>query len=688
MNTSTEDTYHTLFNLIDVGLIIQDAETGQVLEVNDRICEMHGSSRDQIVGSHLKDLMDVAPPYSAVEALENIRKLHQEGPQTFEWLARAADGHFFWIKVSLKLAVLEGQTRIVAMVRDIDRRKRLALSLNEAESRMSALLEALPDNLFVVDQDGRILECIPSSLEQLYAPLDEIIEKRISDILPKDVANVIMAALGEADQQGGHRGTTYALDLAQGRSWFSLSIAALPENPGDTKRFVALAHDITELKSAHEHIEYLAYRDPLTGLANRNLALVRLNQALTQALQDRRPLAVLALNLNGFRLINNGYGHAAGDQLLLAISQRLKRQLTVEDTLCRLSADEFLIIRTALKRDHPPAQVADFAERLLDSLSLPVEIGPRSVSTSVSIGITLYPQDGDDAEQLMRQAQMTMGQAKKRGNDGFAFFEPQMHAELMRFNQTRDAMRAGLDHNEFELHYQPQIHLPTGRVLSVEALIRWRHPQQGLMQPAEFIAAAEDSGLIVPIGDWVLREACRQAASWHAAGWSNLTMAVNLSAKQFLRGSIGVAIETALAETRCEPHWLELEITESTLLHEIEALPAIMANWKRLGIQVSIDDFGTGYSSLSYLKKIRVDKLKIDRSFVAELLTDESDKAIVDAIIKMARALGLRVIAEGVENAETAEMLLNLGCDEAQGFYYAKPMPAYDLESWLATRVH
>ena len=682
-----ESGFHTLFNLVDVGILIQDAETGQILEVNDQACAMHGSTREQILACQLKDLMNVEPPYSEAEALENIRRLRAEGPQTFEWLAQAADGHRFWIEVRLHLAVLDGQPRVVALLRDIDQKKHLSRALDKRQGRVSALLEALPDILFIVDQDGRMLECIPPSLDKLFAPVEALIGRTVSEVLPEEPARIIMAALAEAKQQGGHRGATYALDLPQGRRWFSLSIAPLPESRSGTQAFVALAHDITDLQRAHEHIEYLAYRDPLTGLPNRNYGRDQLEQALARTHREQKALALLSVDLSGFKYINNGYGHAIGDQLLKAVGRRLARRVRQEDILCRLSADEFLVILPGLDRHHLVSQVAQISEWLLDAVNQPFNVESLDISTSASIGITLYPQDGDDAEQLMRQAHTALGEAKRLGQGHYVFFEPRMNHDLLRFNLTRDAIRTALAKDEFALYYQPQIHLQTGKVVGIEALIRWRHPKLGLIEPMGFIEAAEESGLIVPMGRWVLQEAGRQAAAWHEAGWSDLVMAVNLSAKQVVRESLVADIESILAECCCEPHWLELELTESMLLHDLEAIKVDIGHWKRLGIKVTIDDFGTGYSSLAYLKQLQIDKLKIDKSFVQDLLTDASDRAIIQAILHMAKAMNLGTLAEGVENEEIARLLLEMGCDEAQGFYYAKPMSAGELETWLGSRV-
>ncbi len=451
---------------------------------------------------------------------------------------------------------------------------------------------------------------------------------------------------------------------------------------GQTALF-SLCRDISAQKKAQERIEFLAFHDELTGLPNRTLGQYRLVQALTLANRHQRPLAVLYLDLDRFKFVNDTYGHAAGDQLLKGLAQRLSAELRPEDSLCRLSADEFMLVLPELVADQDGVTpVAQVCERLLASLAQPFEIQGRQIHVSSSIGIARFPQDGSEAEILMRNADTALFEAKHAGRQTYRFFEPRLNDQLQRFIQTRDALRQAPQRGELVLHYQPQLDLRTGRVLRVESLVRWQRPGHGLVMPGAFIDVAEESGLIVPIGRWVF-EACRQAAAWRAAGWPDILMAVNLSAVQFRQGQVAEDLKLALTESGLDPAGLELELTES-LLHGEESIQAILVDWKARGIQLSIDDFGTGYSSLAYLKRFKVDKLKIDRSFVRDLLTDEDDRAIVRAMIELAHGLGIRTIAEGVEEAGQADRLRALGCDEVQGYLYAKPLPAADLVRWLA----
>ena len=444
--------------------------------------------------------------------------------------------------------------------------------------------------------------------------------------------------------------------------------------------------DITEQKRAQQQISYLAYYDALTGLPNRTLGLDRLAQKVAQAQRHQRSLALLYLDLDRFKHVNDHYGHHLGDRLLQQLGRRLSRGLRAEDSLCRLAADEFMLVLPEVRGERSLADLASLCERLLALGSEPFDLDGRQVYADLSIGVALYPRDGADGETLMRHADTALHVAKGAGRQTYRFYEPGMNAALTRFIQTREALRDALERQEFVLHYQPQIDLHSGRLVGFEALVRWRRPTVGLVMPAEFIDVAEQSGLIVPLGHWVLTTACRQAATWRASGWPDLVVAVNVSAVQFRRARIGAEVLAVLEETGLAPAGLEVELTESLLLEGQEAALATVAQWQARGIQLAIDDFGTGYSSLAYLRRFAVDKLKIDQSFIAGMADHDADRAIVQAIIDMARGLKLRTLAEGVDEALLASQLRFMGCDEAQGYLYAPPLAAEDLERWLRER--
>ena len=450
----------------------------------------------------------------------------------------------------------------------------------------------------------------------------------------------------------------------------------------------ALLDDFNQLivwrKTAEHQMEYLAQHDALTGLPNRVLVQDRFEQA--RALVDRTggKVALLFLDLDNFKTINDSLGHTVGDMLLKQIAHRLAGCVRDTDTISRQGGDEFLVVLPALLH---PDDAAPVLLKLLERLREPIQADGHELSTSVSIGISVYPDDGPDFDTLLKKADTAMYRAKAAGRNAYRYFDEQMNIEAVEHLALRNDLRRALERGEFSLHYQPQIDLASGAVVGVEALMRWSHPERGAIPPVRFIPLAEESGLIVPMSVWVLREACQQAMRWRAAGLPELMMAVNLSAVQFRRGDVEQTVMQALESSGLQPESLELELTESILIHESEAVLATVQRLKQRGVRFSIDDFGTGYSSLSYLKRFAIDKLKIDQSFIRDLAVDPDDAAIVRAIIQMAHSLGLKALAEGVETAEMLARLRVFGCDEVQGYHFARPMPAQQFEQYLQARL-
>lgn len=449
------------------------------------------------------------------------------------------------------------------------------------------------------------------------------------------------------------------------------------------KGLAVTVQDITERKLSEEKIEFLAHHDPLTHLPNRVLLRDRFEQAMAIASREETGVVLMFLDLDHFKQINDSFGHQLGDQVLIRIVKRLQDCIRDVDTICRQGGDEFIIVLTNIKDIN---DISRIAQNMLDAVSEPIEIDNQSFHTSASIGIALFPDDGDDFDTLLKNADTAMYQAKDSGRNAYSFFTAKMNVEVVELLNLSTQLRTALKQNEFQLHYQPQIDLVSGSVIGMEALIRWHHPEQGTIAPARFIPVAEASGLIIPIGEWVLEEACKQARIWQQSGQPPFKMAVNLSALQFKRGNILDTVSKALEHSGLPPSMLELELTESILLQDMEGALKIIQDLKVLGVQLSIDDFGTGYSSLSYLKRLKVDKLKIDQSFVRDLVADADDMAIVCAIIQLGKTLQLRVIAEGVETADQLHFLRTHSCDEAQGYYICRPLAAADITGWLATR--
>jgi diguanylate cyclase (GGDEF)-like protein/PAS domain S-box-containing protein len=449
------------------------------------------------------------------------------------------------------------------------------------------------------------------------------------------------------------------------------------------------AQDVTERKRAEEQIRFLAYHDSLTGLGNRRLFQERLSMALAQARRAEGKVGVLFLDLDHFKRINDTLGHTVGDALLQGVADRLVASVRDTDVVARhelsgaisrLGGDEFTIL---LAEIHDVQDLAKVARRVLESLARPFHLGGHDVVIGGSIGITAWPDDGDDAETLLRNADTAMYHAKEQGRNNYQFYAQSMNAVALRRLILEGKLRRALEQDEFELHYQPKACLASGELTGLEALLRWRDPELGLVMPGDFIPIAEETGLIGRVGEWALRAACRQVAAWRERGFAPVPVSVNLSAHQFRSGRLVPQVRAALADAGADPGALEVEITESTYLHDESRVIAQLEELRALGVRVSLDDFGTGWSSLSYLRRLPVDVLKIDRSFVREIAERADDAALAAAIVSMAKALSLRVIAEGVEREEQRETLRGLGCDEMQGFLLSPALPAADVERFF-----
>jgi len=445
----------------------------------------------------------------------------------------------------------------------------------------------------------------------------------------------------------------------------------------------SLHSEIRDRKADQERIYWLAHYDPLTGLPNRTLLAERAECAIRLAKEAGTPLAVIFLDLDHFKHVNDSLGHRVGDALLVEIAARLRAVVRDKDTVSRLGGDEFVLLLPGANADG----AARIAGKLQEVSRHHYQINHHELTMAPSMGIALFPDDGEDFDTLTQSADVAMYQAKLDGRNTFRFFTPEMQAQSVRALQLQNALRRALERNQLSVHYQPQVDLPTGRVHGVEALLRWQHPDWGTIAPAEFIPIAEDSGQILPIGEWVLRTALTQLKAWHVSGITGLTMAVNLSAVQFRQPQLPEMVGQILADCELPAQALELELTEGVAVDDPQAAAATMNQLHARGVRLAMDDFGTGYSSLSQLKRFQIFKLKIDQSFVRDLGNDTNDRAIVSAIIRMAQALGMRTIAEGVETESQLTFLREQGCDEAQGYYFSHPLPAPEVETFMRQRL-
>ena len=465
--------------------------------------------------------------------------------------------------------------------------------------------------------------------------------------------------------------------------WLCINGEPVFDEDGKFTGYQGTGTDITARKLSEQRIHHIAQHDALTGLPNRSLLQDRLAQAVAYSVRSARPVWVMLLDLDRFKFVNDSMGHKAGDVLLMTIAARLRSALRDTDTVARLSGDEFVVILA--EHQEEPLSV-DIVQRLMDSIAQPVMLGTKEFFVTCSIGVAIHPTEGAPAGSLIEHADIAMYRAKKLGRNNFQFYTPAMNEEAQERVRIESALRHALERNEFVLHYQPQVNLVSGQVVGMEALIRWQHPELGMVAPDRFISVAEETGLIVPIGAWVLRTACAQTRAWQQAGLGALRVAVNLSARQFGAANLLADIAAVLEHTALASDRLEIELTESLFMSDVSLAVELMHSMKKLGVMLSIDDFGTGYSSLSYLSRFPIDVLKIDRSFVSDIGRDANDAAIVASIITLAHNLKLDVIAEGVETEEQLDYLRRHGCDEMQGYYFSRPLAADDFEQLLRQR--
>ena len=469
-----------------------------------------------------------------------------------------------------------------------------------------------------------------------------------------------------------------------GESSIEDSAAPIHDRSGSITGAVIVFHDVTASRAVTQEMSHLAQHDILTDLPNRLLLKDRISQAIVAARRNHIKVAVLFLDLDGFKGINDTLGHAVGDKLLQSVGKRLVSCVRSSDTVSRQGGDEFVVLLSEIKE---PSDASITARKMLTAVGLTHSIDQNDLQLTASIGVSTYPEDGQDADTLLKNADTAMYECKKRGCSTYQFFKPDMNTRSIERQTIETDLRGALKRQEFVLHYQPKINLQTGKITGAEALIRWLHPARGLVSPLQFIPVAEESGLILLIGRWVLREACRQAQDWIDADLHPTPVAVNVSSSEFRSEGFLENLRAILKDTRLDPRYLELELTESVLMQHGESSASVLGALKSIGVRLAIDDFGTGYSSFSYLKKFPIDCLKIDQSFVQDLATDADDATIVSAVITMAKSLKRRVVAEGVETDEQVQFLQVHACDEAQGYYFSKPVAAHQIATLLRTGI-
>ncbi|MCG6932702.1 MAG: EAL domain-containing protein [Gallionella sp.] len=653
-------------------------EQARIVYVNEEACRERGYTREELLGMTIPD---INPELPADVWADHWQRSREKGTLTFESRHLRKDGSMFPVEVSANFVKFSDREIVVAYVRDINRRKK-----NEAELRIAAVAFESQEILMITDADGVILRVNKAFTENTGYTAEEVVghNPRIFKSGRHDAAfyrDMWHALKTEGKWQGEIWDRRKNGDIYP--KW--LSISAVKNADGIVTHFVASHIDITERKAAEEEIEHLAFYDLLTQLPNRRLLIDRLQHATASSARSGRKGALLFIDLDNFKILNDTLGHDIGDLLLQQVAKRLSTCVREGDTVARLGGDEFMLILEGLS-EHPVeagAQTETVSEKILITLSEPYRLGVHESRSTPSIGATVFSGHELSLEELMKQADIAMYQSKKAGRNTMRFFDPEMQNTINAHAALENQLRFAIKNCHFQLHYQVQVD-SSQRVLGVEALIRWMHPDLGLIPPPQFIPLAEESGLILDIGRWVLDTASVQIKSWQGNALTRgLSIAVNVSPKWFHQPDFASEMQAVITHHAIDPGLLKLELTEGLLLENTEDVIRTMGKLNDIGVQLSLDDFGTGYSSLQYLKRLPLDQLKIDQSFVRDLASDSNDKAIVKTIIAMAKSLDLDVIAEGVETAGQRQILLDMGCKNYQGYLFSKPLPIAQLDEIL-----
>ena len=668
---SAREMLQLVINTIPLFVFWKDRE-GRFLGCNERFAIAGGlGSAEDIVGKTDYDLSwrEQADLYRGddfeVMASELAKYSYAEPQSTL-------DGSKIWLETS-KVPLRNAQSQVVGVLgvyQDVTERRQA----REKERQAAKVFESTQEGIMITDLNGKILTVNPAFTEITgYAEAD-VVGKSPRILKSGRHEPAFYAAMWTSLESTG---------CWQGEVWNRrksgdiypewLTVSSVTDDSGTVVNYVAVFSDISLLKVSQEQLERLAHHDPLTGLPNRLMFRDRLEHAMQRADRARTQLALLFLDLDRFKRVNDSLGHTVGDDLLRSVAERLSKVLRRDDTLARLGGDEFTVLIEGLSEgDH----AAHIAEKLVDALIEPFLVQGHELVVGASIGISIYPRDARSTETLLRNADAAMYRAKDAGRNTFCFYSEEMTTTALERVLLEGQLRRAIEQGELLLHYQPQVDLSSGQVIGVEALVRWRHPEHGVLSPDRFIPIAEDSGLIVPLGDWVLRSACAQGKAWLDSGIDFGRVCVNIAGLQLRRGRLRDSVQRILAETGLPPERLELEITESFIMGQPKQNVDLLISLRKFGVALAIDDFGTGYSSLAHLKQIPIDKLKIDQSFIRDLPDDDNDSAIARAVIALGHSLQFKVIAEGVENTAQQEFLQSAGCDQAQGFLYRRPVPA------------
>jgi diguanylate cyclase (GGDEF)-like protein/PAS domain S-box-containing protein len=677
-NNASEARYRALTEAAPDAIIAID-EQQRIVHFNHAAEAMFGYPASEVIGQQAMNL--VPRRYHDLHRGRFEQFLRTQESQYIGRISEMAglrkDGTEFICEMALSLALVDGRPLYTAILRDTTQRREL-----ERRMHLSArIFDSTQESIIMTDAQGNILAVNPAF-------------ELITGYLEADVRGTNPRFL----RSGRHDSLFYRdmwSSLANSGQWRGeiwnrrkngqiyperMSINAIRDDKGAVSAYISVSSDISALKAAHRQVAFLSNHDPLTLLPNRALFNDRMQQALASAAEQDCDLAVLLFNIDRLQRVNDSLGHQAGDLFLQEVARRVGRLVRAGDTLAHLGSDEFVLLQT---RCGDVDEVIACARRLLDEISRPFIVEGHDLFVTASMGISVFPRDGSTPSELLKAADVALSRVKDSGRNGMRFFKGDMNAHALRWLSLETHLRRALSRNELRLVYQPQVCIDSGEVTGMEALVRWTCPELGEVPTPDFIAVAEDTGLINSIGEWVMREACRQNQAWHQAGLPRRRISVNVSAQQFMNSTIVALVRDALASSGLPPQYLEIELTESVMMEDSDSAQVQMAELAELGVSVSLDDFGTGYSSLGYLSRFSLDKLKIDQSFIRNITRDKRSAAIAQATIALARGLSMRVVAEGVEESGQLDYLRQIGCDEVQGFYFSRPVPAGEMGDLL-----